>query len=396
MRALKWVAGRSLRLIPEPLRARMLPGAFRFDASAPHPVPTASPGDVRLLVAPLNYAGQGWEWARALRTHSPGAWAMNMVVRTPNDFRHPADLVVPLGVYAASTRWQRAAFASVADGFTHVMIEAEKQPFGALLDETTTGQARRLRDRGVDVVMLCHGTDVRSPSRHRATEPESPFHDTMAAQAETLERIAEHNRRTLAEVAAPVLVSTPGLLDDVPEARWLPVVVDVERWQTSRPPRSDGRPVVAHAPSSSAVKGSEAIDPVLLRLHEEGLIEYLRLSGVPYDEMPAAYQSADIVVDQLRLGDYGVAACEAMAAGRVVVGHVSPATRAVVAERTGLPLPVVEADRSTLEGVIRGLVAEPQSAATSAERGVAFVRAVHDGRMSAEILRDTLHEASAR
>lgn len=395
MRALKWVAGRILRLLPEALRGRVLPGAFAYDASQLPTVPVSSPADVRLLVAPVNYAGQGWEWAAALRAHSPGAWAMNMVVRTPNDFGHPADLVVPLGVYAASVRWQRAAFASVADGFTHVMIEAEKQPFGALLDETTVAQARRLREHGIAVVMLCHGTDVRSPSRHREAEPESPFRDTMAGQAPRLERIARDNRRTLDRIGAPVLVSTPGLLADVPGARWLPVVVDVARWSTPRSMWAGELPVVAHAPSSSAVKGSEAVDPVLQKLEAEGLIRYHRLSGVPFAEMPEAYQAADIVVDQLRLGDYGVAACEAMAAGRVVVGHVSPAVRTLVRERTGFDLPVVEADRASLEGVIRGLVADRENATVAAGRGSEFVRVVHDGRLAAEVLRSALDVAAA-
>lgn len=394
MRAAKWIVGRALRLIPESVRGRVLPGAFRFDPSQRPEVPVARPAPTRLLIAPVNYAGQGMQWARALREHAAGTWAMNMVVRTPRDFRHPADLTIPLGFYAASTRWQKAAFASVAAGFSHVMIEAEKQPFGAVLDETTTQQARRLRRHGVGVVMLCHGTDVRSPRRHMATEPYSPFRDAMKREAVAFERIAAANRRTLDEIAAPVLVSTPGLLDDVPDAQWLPVVVDVEAWRSDAPVGAGARLVVAHAPSNSAVKGSDVVDRVLGGLERAGLVEYRRLTGIPYNEMPLAYRDADVVVDQLRLGDYGVAACEAMAAGRLVVGHVSARVREYVRAAAGVELPILEADPSSLEEVMRDLAADHARAAKLAAGGVAFAQRVHDGRMSAAVLSKALARAT--
>ena len=47
------------------------------------------------------------------------------------------------------------------------------------------------------------------------------------------------------------------------------------------------------------------------------------MQGVPHTELVEMVKSADIVVDQLLLGSYGVFACEAMAAGRVTVGHIA-------------------------------------------------------------------------
>ena len=53
-----------------------------------------------------------------------------------------------------------------------------------------------------------------------------------------------------------------------------------------------------------------------------GLVDYTPLRDVPWSEMPGVIASADIVLDQFALGGYGVAAVEAMASGRAVVGHV--------------------------------------------------------------------------
>jgi hypothetical protein len=386
VRAAKWVAGRVMRFVPEALLGRMLPGEFRFDPSAV-PAPVAAPdASIRLLIAPVNYAGQGWQWARAVERHVPGAGAVSMVVRMRGDFAHPADYVVPLGHYAASRRWQRSQRDAVTQAFTHVMIEAEKQPFGAVLDETVKGQVERLVRDGLGVLMLCHGSDIRLPSRHIENYPTSPFRDGMAGVAPVLEKVASENRRLLDRLGLPVFVSTPDLLLDVPTAHWLPVVVEPDAWATAIAPLDRQVPVVAHAPSSGPVKGSALIDPVLTALAAEGIIEYRRIEGVPFEAMPSVYRDADIVIDQVRLGDYGVAACEAMAAGRVVVGHVSSHARARVLESTGLALPVVEATADTLEDVIRAVIADRARHRALAERGPEFVRAVHDGRRSASVL----------
>src|SRR5690606_40172359 len=111
-------------------------------------------------------------------------------------------------------------------------------------------------------------------------------------------------------------VSTPDLLLDAPRAVWLPVVVDPQRWRSENPVLTRARPVVVHVPSNPWLKGSDVVDAELTRLAERGVVDYRRVSGIASAEMPAVLAEADIVVDQLRMGLYGVAACEAMAGGR--------------------------------------------------------------------------------
>jgi hypothetical protein len=175
------------------------------------------------------------------------------------------------------------------------------------------------------------------------------------------------------------------MLVDVPDGTWLPVVIDVPRWRTDRIPLA-GVPLVVHAPSNPVIKGTALVEPVLRRLVAEGLIRYERVEGVPAAQMPEFFSRADIVLDQVRIGDYGVAACEAMAAGRVVLGNVDEQVREHVREATGRDLPIVQADPDTLEVVLRDIVARPEAARAIAEAGVRFVGSVHDGRMSAHVM----------
>jgi glycosyltransferase involved in cell wall biosynthesis len=145
---------------------------------------------------------------------------------------------------------------------------------------------------------------------------------------------------------------------------------------------------VAHVPSKAAIKGTPLVEPVLERLVAQGRVNYERISGVPSSKMPAVYAAADIVLDQFRLGSYGVAACEAMAAGCVVVGHVAPFVRATVRETTGEELPIVEATADTLEKVLASLVADRDARISLGDRGRDFVGAVHGGGRSARVLLD--------
>ncbi len=388
--ALKWLAGRVLRLIPEGLRGRILPGQYGYSTADIPPAIEPPSTPVRLFIAPVNYAGQAQAWGRAAAEYLPGVGAVNLAFRTSNDFAHDADAVVPVGVWAASTRWQSQLRRTVLDGFTHAIVEAQRWPFGAPLDETVESQVRDMQRAGLAVAMLCHGSDIRLPSRHAALNAESPFAGASDSATAALERIARESRRLLDRLGLPVFVSTAGLLVDVPYAQWMPVVIDVGLWRDDRPALQTSRPVVVHAPSSGALKGSDLVDPVARALHEEGLIEYRRISGVPHAQMREVYGAADIVLDQFRLGDYGVAACEAMAAGRVVVGHVTEPVRASGRDAAGIDLPIIEATGASLEGVLRDIVANPDAAAAAAHGGPAYARELHDGRRASTVLRPFL------
>lgn len=106
--------------------------------------------------------------------------------------------------------------------------------------------------------------------------------------------------------------------------------------------------------------------------------------------MPEFYSEADIVLDQFVLGIYGVAACEAMAAGALVMSHVDDFTRGKVREAFGLELPIRESTVATLEADLRAAAEAPESFERWRSEGPAFVEAVHDGRASARALQPFL------
>lgn len=363
------------------------------------PAPITSPrGSRRLYIAPANYAGAATGWARAAETIE-GVGARSMVLRQGVGFEFPADYEVSAAVYAYSARWQRAQFRAVVAGFSHVIIEAQRPLFGTLFARdpadacaTVLAEVRALRARGVETAMLCHGSDIRLPSRHARLEPDSPFAPRIGGRAaysdtEALEQLASANRSLLEEVGGPIFVSTPDLLLDVPEATWLPLVIPPSWFDAGvTAPLMRERPVVVHVPSRAALKGSEVIEPIMQRLHDDGLIVYARLESVPPSEMAGIYGNADIVLDQFLAGAYGVAAGQGLAAGRLVVSHVSTQVREYVATAAGATLPIVQSRAGDLEQTIREILGDRDRYRTIASEGPPFIRTVHDGRVSAHVL----------
>ena len=114
---------------------------------------------------------------------------------------------------------------------------------------------------------------------------------------------------------------------------------------------------VVHAPTNPNLKGTIDVAPIARRLHDEGVIEYVEITGIPNDRMPAVFADADVVLDQFRTGDYGVGACETMASGRIVLAHVTEQVRAEVARAARMPLPIPETTIDTVEEVLRDIAA---------------------------------------
>lgn len=369
---------------PDGLIGRLANRALGGGSDSPNSRPPSQP--VRVYIAPTNYAGQGFRWARALESADSRIGARNVGVVLPGGYGFAADLSVPIGVANGSDAWGRREW-EAARRFTHVLIEAERPLFGRTFGRDVEREIHALEEAGLSVAYLCHGTDIRHPDRHAERHDWSPYPEDP--RTDTLRRDAEANLALLDRVRRPTFVSTPDLLDDVPWAHWCPVVVDADAFRTDDEPFAQDTVRIVHASSSAVQKGSHRLGPALAPLIDHGEVAYEIVTATPAARMPVVYARADVVLDQFRLGSYGVAACEAMAAGRVVVGHVPERIRERVEREHGLALPIVEATTATLDAALRHLLADRDGARRIAAAGPEFVRQVHGGAASARVLSDS-------
>ena len=159
----------------------------------------------------------------------------------------------------------------------------------------------------------------------------------------------------------------------VPEAEVVPPGIDVRAIEPV-PPTDRARPIVLHAPSSRRRKGTEHVVAAC-----EGLEADLRLvEGLDHREAFERYRDADIVVDQLHSGWYGVFAIECMALGKPVVGYVHEEAARRTEEAFGLPVPIVRATRDDLRSQLAALTTSAAERRRIGEASRQYAERVHD------------------
>jgi hypothetical protein len=342
-------------------------------------------------IGPANMAGQAWAWAKALERYAIGLVRTDvLMVDRGSPLIFEADELVPAGTYARDVTWQERTRDRILRTWTHALLEAGRPVMGTLFGRTFANDARVMADAGIRVALVFHGSELRDPRRHALTHRWSPFQDPSDPWVSSVQATVDLLRPQIDEFSGPCLLSTPDLLDDLPHGRWLPVVVDVTVWTPGPPVLERPVPVVVHAPSRAAIKGSSFVDEAVAPLVADGLIEYRRIESVAPDQMPGTLKSADIVLDQFAIGSYGVLAVQAMAAGRVVLGDVSDQVRDYVEGSTGETVPILQATPENLRSVLRELLRNRDVAHRSAQAGPAFVASVHDGTRSAAVLMEAL------
>ena len=159
----------------------------------------------------------------------------------------------------------------------------------------------------------------------------------------------------------------------VPEAEVIPPGIDLSRYEPV-PPQDRARPVVLHAPSNRGRKGTEHVVAACESLD----VELDIVEGLPHEQARERYRRADIVVDQLNAGWYGLFAIEAMALGKPVLTYLHEEAVRRTEEACGPRGP-----RGATPQATRAAVQRPRGASVERPRrgGVAgrgYVEQIHD------------------
>jgi glycosyltransferase involved in cell wall biosynthesis len=157
--------------------------------------------------------------------------------------------------------------------------------------------------------------------------------------------------------------------------------LDLSRYPVT-PGRGGERPLVVHAPSDRARKGTDHVEAACRALP----VDLEVVHGLPHEQAVEAYGRADIVVDQLNAGWYGSFAIEAMALGKPVVTFLREEAVLRTEEALGVQVPIVSATKETLVDALRPLVESAEERRRRGEASRAYVEAVHDDEQIADRL----------
>jgi glycosyltransferase involved in cell wall biosynthesis len=252
-----------------------------------------------------------------------------------------------------------------------------------------------LQRAGKTIAVTFQGDDARQGAGSRLAAEVGPGYYTPEGDAQKRRTITAFDR-----YADRIFFLNPDLGDVLPDrARFVPYAsVDPAEWHPREPTALAEVPRIVHAPSHRGVKGTDRVVEAVEQLRAEGVpLELELVEGRTHAEARAAYERADILVDQLLVGWYGALAVELMALGRPVVCFLDDET----ARRHAPPelleeLPIVRASRDDLANVLRALVTERRGEYPElARRSRAFAERWHDPAAIGERMRAEYEAAQA-
>lgn len=269
------------------------------------------------------------------------------------------------------------------------LIQSGELRFPSLLD------LLMLKAAGKAVVFHYRGTEIRFREAFRAANPHHFCDDDPGG---LFARIGDDTKAAhlsfVRAVADRILVTDPEIAGYVgDDAITVPRAIDLDSWPdvgVAADPPPEG-PLICHAPSRRGLKGTDALLAALDRLKAESVPFRLDLiENVTNDQTRERLMRADVVVDQLRIGWYGVLAVEAMALGKPVVAYL----RDDLAAQAPPGLPVVSASPDTVADRLRDLLTDGALRHRLAAEGRAFCQAYHGNiavaRQLAGIYQDAL------
>jgi hypothetical protein len=194
---------------------------------------------------------------------------------------------------------------------------------------------------GKRVIMHFVGSDIRSEEFIYWKEKNIKH---FLEQGTSFEKNLPWQKKLIADTekyADFILVSTPDLKQFLKNATYYPVVLDLDKFlQEAKPvvPRikESDEIVILHSPSNTALKGTVHIHDVLKKIVEtlpyniklilpgERLMGTIKTYAVTRYELFEIYKQADIVIDQVIIGWYGLQSIEALLMGKEVISYIDP------------------------------------------------------------------------
>lgn len=153
----------------------------------------------------------------------------------------------------------------------------------------------------------------------------------------------------------------------------MPLAFDIHNYEPSYPRIDNDNPLLIHAPTNREFKGSEYIEQAIANLKEKESFTFKLIEKMSHNEALEIYKEADIIIDQLLVGTYGMLAVEAMAMGKVVVGFI----RDDVRNQLPLELPIVNATPDNIQEVLADLINNPKKRNELGQQGRKYVAEYH-------------------
>lgn len=232
------------------------------------------------------------------------------------------------------------------------------------------------------IYMEFHGSDLRDPIRAHELNP----YDIVLDEGLT----NRHKKLILSacKYADGIILHDDELIPYLPENHppvfVIPLRIDVSQIQKSALDDDNHKVRIVHAPTNRYMKGSDYIEDAIADIQKEYPVEYIRVENMKQRDAFEIYKNADIIIDQIRIGTYGVFAIEGMALGKPVITYIMPSMIKALPEE----LPIVSANKDNIKQKLIMLICDAQLRNTLGQRGREYAETYHDYRTNSRMLQN--------
>lgn len=226
------------------------------------------------------------------------------------------------------------------------------------------------------VFMEFHGSDIRwsfnrEPYEHLEMPKENPKRQRKIKKIlRHVDGVILHDeelRKHLPKTDTPIYI--------------VPLRLDIKRFTPLYPSENVEQPVIVHAPSKRSNKGTEYVLAAIEKIKQP--IKFVLVENKPQSEALEIYKSADIIIDQLLAGTYGVFTIESMALGKPVIVNVDEEMQKEFPEE----LPIVSANAETIAQQLEKLITDSHERRTLGIHSREYAEKYHDCKKNAAVLK---------
>jgi glycosyltransferase involved in cell wall biosynthesis len=232
-----------------------------------------------------------------------------------------------------------------------------------------------LKELGKKVIMQYWGSDVRMYSKAIKLNPYIKVKNMNEDEIKRrLELISMYIPDCLVDYELAEYVK-----DYHSNVHYTRVAIDLKKYRLIKENCND-KMLIVHAPTSPEIKGTSYILKAVEELKEKYDFEFKLVQGMPHEQATKIYEKADLIIDQILCGGYGVFAIESMAMGKPVICWIDDFMK----EKYPKELPIISANPDNIKEKIEYAIKNKDMLKEVGIKGRRYVEKYHNMNIISE------------
>ena len=154
----------------------------------------------------------------------------------------------------------------------------------------------------------------------------------------------------------------------------IPQVINIDEYVVPENESGDKKLTIVHAPSSPGIKGTSHVLKAVEELQDKYAFDFKLVQGMRHEEARKIYSSADIVIDQILIGSYGLVSIENMCLGKPVICWISEFMK----DKYPGELPIISANPDNIKDKLEYLINNRDCLSEVGEKSRKYAENYHD------------------